>query len=205
MMHASKFSIISVCIVTALAIAVFSWTAVHALLYAPDSEVKVATSMAPHVETTYTASEDIPARLSIPSLKIDAAIQSLGVNAKGNMASPSNFRDVGWYKYGPTPGQKGSAVIDGHVDNGLGLSGVFKDLHKIAIGADIFIETKNGERLRFIVVEVESYPYKGVPVDRLFTRSDDAYLNLVTCGGTWVKADKTYDQRLVVYTKLAGV
>ncbi len=185
-------------IITAMAIAVFSWTAVHALWYAPDVDAKV-----PEQRSRTTASQgDAPVRLIIPALAIDAHVQEVGINGKGNMAVPSNYTDVAWYKYGPTPGEIGSAVIGGHVDNALGLAGVFKRLEGIQIGDDIYIDTKSGKRLHFIVRNVESYHYTQVPTELLFNLDDTARLNLVTCGGSWVKEDETYSQRLVVYTEL---
>jgi hypothetical protein len=54
------------------------------------------------------------------------------------------------------------------------------------------------------VVEIEIYPYKDAPKEKIFAQNDMARLNLITCDGTWVKADKTYDERLVVYTKLVS-
>ena len=189
-------------IVTVTAVVVFEWTIVHALWYAPDTEVSFSR---PHMAAMAAADPaDYPERFEIPALHINTTIQQVGINSKGNMGVPDNFTDVAWYKYGPAPGQTGSAVIDGHVDNGLGLDGVFKHLSDIQIGDDIFVDTKSGKRLHFVVREIDSYPYKDVAVDRLFNPSDAVRLNLVTCEGVWVKGDKTYDHRLVVYTELVG-
>lgn len=187
--------------ITTSAIAVFSWTAVHALWYAPDVDVEVSVP-APKGVRSASFSGDVPVRLSIPSLGINANVQQVGVNGKGNMAVPSNYTDVAWYKYGPVPGEVGSAVIDGHVDNGLGLDGVFKHLEDIEVGDDVYVSTKSGKRLHFVVRDIESYHYTQVPTELLFNLSDGAHLNLVTCGGLWVKDDKTYDRRIVVYTEL---
>lgn len=145
---------------------------------------------------------DYPVRVKIPSLDIVADVEAVGVNWKGNMASPSTYHEVGWYKKGTRPGEVGSAVIDGHVDNGLGLNGAFKHLEDIAVGDDVLVDMKSGERLRFVVVEKAIYPYLEVPVDTLFSRADAARLNLVTCDGRWVRGGDTYDHRLVVYTQL---
>ena len=118
------------------------------------------------------------------------------------MSVPSNYTDVGWYRYGTVPGQKGSAVIDGHVDNGFGLDGVFKRLPEIQIGDDVYVTTEGGKSLHFKVVDVQTYPYKDAPADRIFNTNDASRLNLITCKGSWLSGDKTYDHRMVVYTKL---
>jgi len=143
-----------------------------------------------------------PETLEIPKIGVDAAIQRVGINTKGNMGVPSNFSDVAWYKYGTVPGEEGSAVIDGHVDNGLGLAGVFKNLGKLEKGDDVYVLNKEGARVHFKVTEVRSYHYKEVPTERIFSAKGGAYLNLITCGGTWIKNEKTYDERIVVYTEL---
>src|SRR3989338_5323252 len=149
-------------------------------------------------------SSSLPARLVIPALHVDASVQKVGVKADGNMATPSNFSDVAWYKHGTVPGQLGSAVISGHVDNGLALAGVFKHLPEIQIGDDVYVEQQDGNRLHFVVEAIEGYPYKDAPAEKIFAHNDAARLNLVTCEGVWVKSEKTYDRRLVVYTKLVA-
>lgn len=149
------------------------------------------------------ASSSPPVRLLIPSLNIDAAVQEVGVTARGNMGVPSNYTDVGWYRWGPAPGAKGSAVIDGHVDNGFGLSGVFKKLSELQKGDSVYVTTREQVTLHFVVTGIERYPYESAPTELVFSRQDKARLNLITCEGRWVAADKTYNQRLVVYTELA--
>jgi sortase (surface protein transpeptidase) len=147
--------------------------------------------------------EELPEQLRIPILGIDALVQHVGLTKSGKMAVPTNFTDVGWYRYGTAPGFVGSAVIDGHVDNGLRLPGVFKKLNGLAVGDEIFVRTAAGAELRFVVQEVAVYGYKEVPTEVLFNRADTARLNLVTCDGAWVAGEKTYDKRLVVYAVLA--
>lgn len=156
------------------------------------------------VQRSPASAADEPVRLRIPSLDIDAHVQHVGVKADGSMGTPSNFTDTAWYKYGTVPGMTGSAVIDGHVDNGLSLPGVFKNLSNIQKGATIEVVAKGGQVARFVVTDVVTYPYKEVPVEQLFNRADKARLNLVTCDGAWVKGARTYDRRLVVYAELAG-
>lgn len=185
--------------VVAVAALVFIGTIVRATLYAPDAGFD--TGFEPP-ERVSESGITVPRLLSIPSISVETEVERVGVNAKGNMATPSNYRDVGWYKYGPRPGEKGSAVIAGHLDDGLGFDGVFKNLNELRRGDEIIVETKDGHILTFEVVEVISYPYDEVPTERLFNRNDQPRLNLVTCSGKWTRGAKTYDERLVVYTVL---
>jgi sortase (surface protein transpeptidase) len=195
-----------VALIVIIAIGVFSWTLVHALIYAPeDTGPAPLSTLASKIPELYTvASSSLPSRLIIPSLKIDANIQYVGVNAAGNMRAPDNFTDASWYQYGTVPGLVGSAVLAGHVDNGLGLDGVFKHLTDLKPDDDIYIQTRGGTRLHFKVSDIEVYPYNSVPTTALFAQTDTARLNLVTCDGTWVPVGDTYDHRIVIYTRLVS-
>jgi LPXTG-site transpeptidase (sortase) family protein len=188
--------------VTLAAGVVFATTLVRATLYAPDSEV-ASTTLAAAAPARDAMPGDLPKRLRIPALGIDAFVRHVGVNSEGNMATPGNFTDAGWYKYGTVPGFTGSAVIDGHVDNALSLDGVFKRLGDLKAGDDIYVDTASSTALHFVVQEVVSYPTEDVPAERIFRADDAARLNLITCDGTWIQGKKEYDRRLVVYAALA--
>src|SRR3989344_901555 len=188
-----------VALATVFGTVIFATTGVETLWYTSDTEVVPPTE---EIETREVLSGDHPTRLRVPALGIDAHVQEVGVNALGNMAAPNNFTDAGWYKYGTPPGFVGSAVITGHVDNGLALPGGFKHLDELKIGDDIYVEKKDGTELHFKVTEIQKYQYKREPLKTLFSRRDLARVNLITCGGTWVPGERSYDERLVVYTEL---
>ena len=76
----------------------------------------------------YTVAADRPRYLSIERLGIvNARIISVGVKATGELATPNNIFDVGWYDASGKPGQGRTLVIDGH-NGGPHVHGVFKDL-----------------------------------------------------------------------------
>jgi LPXTG-site transpeptidase (sortase) family protein len=202
MTHRVKIIAIGMAVVAAGFI--FATTAVRSMWYAPEPQAPASTTAALTAASKPVSPGDGPARLIIPSLAINAGVQYLGINAKGNMMAPSNFTDVGWYKFGPAPGQDGSAVIDGHVDNGLGLAGVFKYLDNISVGDDIYVQTKKGTKLHFVVSDVESYPYTDAPSATIFSRKGNPTLTLITCEGVWVRGGDTYDHRLVIFSTLAS-
>ncbi len=190
-----------VAVVTLAASVVFLTTLVRATLYAPEHEVASSTlqALAPAREAT---PGELPARLRIPRLSVDAFIKHVGITEDGRMATPGNFADTGWYKYGTVPGFVGSAVIDGHVDNALALDGVFKHVGELQAGDDIYVDTASSTPLHFVVSEVASYPAREVPLERVFAAKDAAWLNLITCTGEWNNDNKEYDRRLVVYARL---
>lgn len=191
-----------------IALAVFVATSVRALLWAPDVEVPAPAQIPSNIQDgseTPTIPVATPAWLEIPSIEVNAAVQHVGVNDRGNMMTPSNFKDVAWYKYGVTPGEAGSSVIAGHLDNGLGLDAVFADLHTLQAGDEIFVTREDGTRARFIVTGSETYPYDQVPTEQVFNPVGDARLNLITCAGKWLPSLKTYSDRLIVFAELSGM
>lgn len=156
--------------------------------------------------TPSSATAALPSRLLIPKLGIDAKVQAMGLTKKGNMAAPSNYTDVSWYKLGAAPGTRGSAVMAGHVDNAAGLAGVFKNLDNLAVGDDVYVIDKSGKKLHFRVTAKKIYPYNlsGAELKKVFSATDAARLNLITCTGEWVEELKTNDKRLVVFTELVN-
>ncbi len=176
-----------------------------------EQEIPVPIALSQPVATSTSVFKDnneqgiIPASLSIPSLSVFAPVQILGINVKGNIATPSSFSATGWYRYGPEPGDPGIALIDGHVNNGLGLAGVFLNLYTIKNGADIYISDKNKNKLHFVVSAVYKVPYTSHLDDILAGESEKSQLAIVTCDGSWVENEKTYNQRIVVLAELESM
>ena len=140
-------------------------------------------------------------RLMIPAININTAIQYVGVTSKGEMEVPSNAVDVGWFKLGPRPGEKGSAVIAGHFDGENGEAGVFINLYKLKVGDKLYIKDDKGKSIVFVVRE--SRIYDPGYADDVFSGSDRAHLNLVTCDGVWDGTKKSYSKRLVIFTDIS--
>ncbi|MFZ2150335.1 MAG: class F sortase [Minisyncoccia bacterium] len=195
-------------IVVTIALIIFAVVLSNAVFYAPSDEIPLPlVSIGIPLETSESASlqeeavkkvpKGYPIALSIPKINVNADIQKVGITAKGNMATPRSFRNVGWYKYGTVPGNIGSAVIAGHVDNGLSLPAVFSKLSNLKEGDDIYITTDENKRLHFRVTGSEIYDFnENVP--EIFRIREGKILRLITCTGAWLKEYRTHDERLVV-------
>ncbi len=144
-----------------------------------------------------------PERLIIPAIGVDAHIQSVGLSWRGNgdMGVPTNFTDVAWYDKGPLPGAPGSAVIDGHLDGKDVAQAVFFDLGKLNIGDLVEVVDTKGNTLQFRVVGTRTYDYDATTTDVFSGDLSKARLNLITCAGDWVAAQKLYAKRIVVFTE----
>lgn len=145
----------------------------------------------------------LPIRLKIPSINVDATIEQVGLTPKGAMDVPKDRNNVAWFDPGTHPGQKGSAVMAGHLDWTDGQKAVFENLDTLKKGDLVVVETDNGKSVSFKVRESHIYD-REVDTTDIFSSSDGSHLNLITCVGTWDKSQKSYTKRLVVFTDLAS-
>ncbi len=151
---------------------------------------------------TSTPGVVVPSRMRIPALGVDASVVKVGIKDDGTMGTPKNFADIGWYSLGAKPGEQGSAVFAGHVNNALSLAGVFVNLSKIHSGDYISVSDEAGHSKVYRVSEIKSLP-ADAPTDTIFATSGLEQLVLITCDGDWIPKQKTFDTRLVVIAKPA--
>jgi LPXTG-site transpeptidase (sortase) family protein len=145
-----------------------------------------------------------PVRLKIPTIRVDAAIEYVGLAPDGAMDTPKNYSNTAWYSPGPRPGDQGNSAIAGHVDSTTGKA-VFWDRSKLKPGDEIFVVGDDGVERRFVVTEVESYKRADAPLDRIFGPTVDRHLNLITCDSTsnFDRTKREYASNIVVYTEYA--
>ncbi len=146
---------------------------------------------------------EIPVRVRIPRIGVDAAIETVGLEADGTMGTPQNFSDVGWYGYGPTPGQAGVAVLAGHVDSVHGPA-VFWYLRDLKPGDAIEVDLFGGGTRRFVVDGSGTYPSDAAPIASIFSWDGPPRLSLITCGGIFDRSVHAYDHRLIIYAHLTA-
>ena len=140
-------------------------------------------------------------RLIIPRLGVNAAVEKVGLTSRRDMASPSRADTVGWYKFGPRPGNEGSAVIDGHSGYADDREAVFDDLPKLKVGDKLFVKDAKGKRLAFVVRRKVLYG-RNADAGEVFGSTKHRRLNLITCTGSFDVAAGTHAKRLVVFTEL---
>ncbi|MDE3064153.1 MAG: class F sortase [Acidobacteriota bacterium] len=142
-----------------------------------------------------------PVHLAIPALRISVRLSELGLNKDKSVQVPSSFTVPGWYKYGPTPGQLGSAVILGHVDSYQG-PGVFAHLADLKYGNRIYVKAANGKIRIFAVIGMREYLKSNFPDRLVYGPRKYAALQLVTCGGVFDRQTGHYLSNIVVFTAL---
>lgn len=149
-----------------------------------------------------TPKPGIPQTVRIPTINVDADIESVGLDAKKRMDVPKKAENAGWYNLGAKPGDIGNAVLAGHLDKADGTPAVFWEASKLKAGDEIVVVDDKGKEFTFSVVKVETYPYDNFPLDEVFGQSSKAMLNLISCKGEWDDVTKNYSHRTVVYSQL---
>ena len=140
---------------------------------------------------------ELPLRLLVPRIGIDARIIAVGMTADGAMDAPQHPEEIGWWQFGPRPGMQGNAVLAGHLD-WYGVNGVFKRLGELGRKDTVIIRAANGEDRAYAVDWREEYPTDGAPVATVFASLETPALTLITCGGRWNAVARRYDARVVV-------
>lgn len=146
----------------------------------------------------------LPVRLTIPKISVDAGFQYNGLKSDGTMEIPNNVTDVGWFTGSVHPGDKGVAVVTGHVAQIRGgvmtKSGVFKKLNELHAGDKLYVTNDKGITTTFVVRESRNYDPQADATDVFTAKDDGTHLNLITCEGIWNQTQLSYSQRLVVFT-----
>lgn len=143
----------------------------------------------------------LPDRIIIPKIGVDAHIKPVGLDKNGDMATPGNATDVGWYQGGPRPGVAGSAVIDGHLSTKYVAQAVFHRLRELQSGDEVQIRTVEGQTMAFRVVKVREYSESASTTEVFDFSGSVSRLNLISCAGDWDPAKKTYADRIVVFAE----
>ncbi|MEV5972434.1 class F sortase [Streptomyces sp. NPDC051921] len=146
-----------------------------------------------------------PVRVRVPGVRIDAPVVRVGLDAEGWIeAPPPDDRNLaGWFTGAVTPGERGTAVVVGHVDTPEGRA-VFYDLGALAPGGRIEITRTDGRTAVFTVYGVEVVPKEGFPAKRVYGSTGSPELRLITCGGPYAK-DGGYAGNVVVSARLTEV
>ncbi|MFF1709146.1 class F sortase [Streptomyces sp. NPDC058268] len=146
-----------------------------------------------------------PDRIRIPAIRVDAPLMGLGLTRQGSLdvPPPKKTNLAGWYESGTTPGESGTAIVAGHVDNAEGPS-VFYDLGRLTRGRTIEVERRDGSVAVFTVDANEVYDAKNFPDDKVYGAADRPELRVITCGGNYSR--KTgYQGNVVVFAHLTSV
>ena len=190
-------------VVVRLALAAVAATCAGVALVTPDDPhpaPAVAAVPGPVVVAAAAASAAAPVRIQLPG--VDAPVQPIGLDGAGALVPPDDVASVGWFAGGPAPGDAGPAVIAGHVDS-VDRPGAFFPLRAVAPGDPVRVTRADGSVVRFVVTRVARYPKTAFPTAEVYGATPDPELRLVTCGGAFDRAARSYVDDVVVFAVLA--
>jgi hypothetical protein len=145
-----------------------------------------------------------PVSFTIPILDTGSVLLDLGQNSDGTVEVPplSEVSKAGWYRYSATPGAMGSAVLLGHVDSATQGAGVFFRLGSLQPGDEVDVERADHTTAVFRIDRVAEYPKSAFPTSLVYGDTNYASLKLVTCGGNFNSATRSYDSNVVAFASL---
>lgn len=148
-----------------------------------------------------------PVSIDIPAIRVHSTLQSLGLTAQRTLQVPApgpHYNEAAWYKYSPTPGSLGPAVISGHVDSAAQGPSVFYNLGDLRPGDTVLVTRADGLVAVFSVDGVRRYPKNHFPTLLVYGNTDHAALRLITCGGAFDSATGHYVDNIVVFASLVS-
>ncbi len=148
-----------------------------------------------------------PRSLTIKALGVDAPVEARGLNRAGAVDPPpyAEAGTVGWYRRGPQPGAPGAAVLVGHVDTD-DAPAVFYDLGSLKPGDTVGVGRADGTTAEFTVEDVSVFTKERFDAAKAYGPRDGkrAELRLITCGGDFDRARRSYSANVVVSAYLTG-
>jgi LPXTG-site transpeptidase (sortase) family protein len=162
--------------------------------------------VSPTADTAYDGkhlTRSRPVRLLIPKIGVDAPFTDLVLAPDGRLQPPpaADTNLVGWYANGPSPGERGTAVIAGHVDTKTSAA-VFVYLSELAKGDTFQVVRADGSTASFLVDSAETFAKDRFPSDRVYGDTDQAQVRLITCAGDYDRTVHDYKDNLVVFAHL---
>jgi hypothetical protein len=155
---------------------------------APSSPATTPSTATPTVPSGQPSSRQLlarsaPVRLTIPAIGVDGGLEHLGLSAdKKTMRLPSHPGTAGWFEDGPSPGEVGPTIIVGYIATQRG-PGVFHRLAHLTAGANIAVRRADAIEVTYRVDQIASYPPNKLPSAKVYGRTKQPALRLITCGG----------------------
>lgn len=142
-----------------------------------------------------------PARITAPSIGVQAQVLPLGLNEDGGLKVPEDPWLVGWWRGGSRPGEEGPAVLVGHKDSRTGPA-VFYGVGELVSGDELIVDDLNGRTATFVVTGIEQVGREAFPTDRVYGKTELPELRILSCGGEFDEETRQYEDNVIVYARL---
>jgi LPXTG-site transpeptidase (sortase) family protein len=147
-----------------------------------------------------------PAIVDIPKIGARSSLIGLGLNDDETVQVPpiDQPMQAGWYALGPSPGETGPAVLLGHVD-GDSQPGIFKRLNELQVGDEVTVYRADGTTAIFTVSRTQQVAKSAFPTEAVYGETKQPELRLITCGGFFDAARRSYRDNIIVYAVIKAV
>nr|WP_172381412.1 class F sortase [Streptomyces sp. MNP-20] len=144
-------------------------------------------------------------RVRIEAIRVDAPVMAVGLDTEGwvDAPPPDDPNLAGWFTGAVSPGEKGTSVLVGHVDNQQGPA-VFYGLGSLKKGNRVEVLRQDRRTAVFEIYGIEVFAKSDFPGRRVYGDTGAPELRVITCGGGFSK-QSGYDGNVVVFARLVGV
>jgi sortase (surface protein transpeptidase) len=149
-------------------------------------------------EPAEPANAAVPVRVRVASVDLRMPVAPKGVAKDGQMALPPRPSTLGWYRFGPAPGEAGSTVLAGHVDTRRHGIGPLARLREVEAGAAVTVLLSDGRWMRYRTVSVRSVDKQSRALASVFDRDGRSTLRIVTCGGEFDRDAREYEENVIL-------
>ncbi len=142
-----------------------------------------------------------PSGITVDSIGVKTWITAIGLDPNRALRVPHRADIVGWWSGGSVPGEVGPTVLVGHFDSKT-RAGVFQHLEDLKVSDLVVVSQTDGSTYTYFVTEVEKLKKSAFPTERVYGRTKESTLRLVTCGGKFDRSTGHYVDNTVVYAEL---
>ena len=141
----------------------------------------------------------LPVGIRIAKAQVDATVETVQI-VDGAMQDPTGPFVVSWYKETAKLGQRGNAVMAGHLDYWDVGEAVFYNLDDVVKGDEIEVTGEDGKVYKYMVDWTKLYQSNAdaEAIQEIVGETPVEALTLITCGGPFDFDNGVYLQRFVV-------
>jgi len=138
-----------------------------------------------------------------PAVGLESDLLHLGLREDGSLDVPPGDpgSPAAWYDKSPTPGERGPAVMLGHVSAYGNEDGVFRHLPELQPGDTVEVVREDGSVAVFRVDRGQQYGKDEFPTDEVYGNTAGSELRLITCDGynAWTRK---FEENYIVFASL---
>lgn len=139
----------------------------------------------------------LPTAVQIPDVDLNVPLVPVRISGSGQLPLPKDRDRASWLASSVTPGERGSAILAGHVDSADGPA-AFYNLSAAKPGMQVAVARRDGTTARFTIDAVAVYPKDKIPDALVYGPTPGPSLRLITCTG-WNPNEREYRDNVVVY------